>query len=123
MYIDYLHAYLTPLDMLCSQTMCRPKFFLCAFTIAVNPLITNDAIWRRLTLATCYQVGAIRFEDRGRWVGSPWRAVHMAAALAGERRALVGSGWTISRLALQTQNGCFNHSMVTLVADKLKKHW
>ena len=38
-------------------------------------------------------VGAIHFEDRfctskkggigGRWVGSPWSAVHMAAALAG----------------------------------------
>jgi len=24
---------------------------------------------------------------------------------------------------LQKQSGCFNHSMVTLVADKLKKHW
>ena len=25
--------------------------------------------------------------------------------------------------ALQKQSGCFNHSIVTLVADKLKKHW
>ena len=26
-------------------------------------------------------------------------------------------------VSLQKQSGCFNHSMVTLVADKLKKHW
>ena len=25
-------------------------------TIVVNPLTTNDAIWRRLTLAACYQL-------------------------------------------------------------------
>ena len=50
-------------------------------------------------------VGAICFEDRfcaskkgrigrGRRV-SAWGAVHMAAALAGCRKALVGTGWTI----------------------------
>ena len=33
---DYLHAYLIPLDMLCSQTMCQPKLFLCAFTVVIN---------------------------------------------------------------------------------------
>ena len=33
---DYLHAYLIPLDMRCSQTMCQPKLFLCAFTIVIN---------------------------------------------------------------------------------------
>ena len=49
-------------------------------------------------------VGAIRFEDRfctskkrwdrGRWVG--FSAVHMAAALAGCRKALVGTDLAIS---------------------------
>ena len=33
---DYLHAYLIPLDVLCSQTMRQPKLFLCAFTIVIN---------------------------------------------------------------------------------------
>jgi len=33
---DYLHAYLIPLDILCSQTMCQPKVVLCAFTIVIN---------------------------------------------------------------------------------------
>ena len=33
---DYLHVYLIPLDMWCSQTMCQPKLFLCAFTIVIN---------------------------------------------------------------------------------------
>jgi len=53
-------------------------------------------------------VGAIRFEDRfcaskkcgiagGGWV-SALGAVHMAAALAGCRKALIGTGWTISHL-------------------------
>ena len=38
--------------------------------------------------------------DRGRWPGSPPAAVHMAAALAGCRKALVGTG-----LAISTQTG------------------
>ena len=59
---------------------------------SVNPLTTDDAIWRRLTLAACYQLAQsvlkigfalAKKADRGRWVGSPWSAVHMAAALAG----------------------------------------
>ena len=33
---DCLHAYLIPLDMRCSQTMCQPKLFLCAFNIVIN---------------------------------------------------------------------------------------
>ena len=33
---EYLHPYLIPLDMQCSQTMCQPKLFLCAFTIVIN---------------------------------------------------------------------------------------
>ena len=36
MYTEYLHAYLIPLDILCSQTMCQPKVVLCAFTIVIN---------------------------------------------------------------------------------------
>ena len=31
--------------------------------------------------------------------------------------------WTKQMPGLQTQIGCFNHRMVTLVADKLKKQW
>ena len=44
-------------------------------------------------------LGAIRFEDsiKGGQV-SARGAVHMAAALAGCRKALVGTGWTISHL-------------------------
>jgi len=32
-YTGYLHAYLIPLDILCSQTMYQPKLFLCASTM------------------------------------------------------------------------------------------
>ena len=57
-------------------------------------------------------VGAIHFEDRfctsetggiggGGWV-SAWGAVHMAAALAGCRKALVVTGLAISLLLTQT---------------------
>ena len=65
----------------------------------LSPLTTDDAIWRRQTLAACYQfVLKIAFElakrqDRGRWVGfssgcrangscsaSAQGAVHMATA-------------------------------------------
>ena len=63
-------------------------------------------------------VGAIRFEDRfytskkGRIGGggrvSARGAVHMAAALAGCRKALVGTGWTISHLV--STNRLKNHS-------------
>ena len=35
-------------------------------------------------------------------MGSPWDAVHMAAALAGCRKALVGTGLAISLLLTQT---------------------
>ena len=63
-------------------------------------------------------VGAIRFEDRfctGKkgGIGGGGRAysghaVHMAAALADCRTALVGTGGTISHLV--STNGCRNHS-------------
>ena len=53
-------------------------------------------------------VGAIRFKDKfcaskkggigGGGRVSAWSAVHMAAALAGCRKALVGTGWIISLL-------------------------
>ena len=55
-------------------------------------------------------VGTIRFEDRlctrkkgGIWGGgqvSAWGALHMAAALAGYRKALINTGW-----AFLTQTG------------------
>ena len=63
-------------------------------------------------------VVTIRFEDRfctskkgGIWGGgrvSARGAVHMAATLAGCRKALVGTGWTISHLA--STNRLRNHS-------------
>ena len=46
--------------------------------------------------------GAIRFEDKMEC------AVHMAGALASCRKALVGSGWTISHLV--STNRLRNHS-------------
>ena len=60
--------------------------------VLVNPLTADDTIWRRLTLATCYQLAQsvlkigfalAKRRDRGMWVGSPWSAMHVAAALAG----------------------------------------
>ena len=42
---------------------------------------------------------------------SAWGAVHMAAALAGCRKALVGTGWTISHLV--STNRLRNHSPPT----------
>ena len=57
-----------------------------------NSLTTGDAIWHRLTLAARYQLvqsvlkigfALAKKRDRGRWVGSPRSAMHMAAALAG----------------------------------------
>ena len=63
-------------------------------------------------------VGAICFEDRfcaskksgigGGWQVSARGAVHMAAALAGCRTALVGTGWAISHLV--STNRLRNHS-------------
>ena len=63
-------------------------------------------------------VGAIRFEDRfcaskkggigGGGRVSALGAVHMAAALAGCRKALVSTGWTISHLV--NTNRLRNHS-------------
>ena len=43
----------------------------------------------------------------GRWF-SAWDAVHMAAALASCRMALISTGWTISHLS--STNGCRNQS-------------
>ena len=63
-------------------------------------------------------VGTIRFEDRfcatkkggigGVRRVSALGAVHMAAALAGCRKAMVGTGWTISHLV--STNRPRNHS-------------
>ena len=72
-----------------------------------NPLTTDDECTRLATLAACYQsaqsILKIGFAvakrwDRGRRVGSPRAALHMAAALAGCRKALVGTGIAISLL-------------------------
>ena len=61
---------------------------------------TDDAIWHCLTLATCYQLAqfvliGFALAKKVGWGGgrvSAWGAVHMAAALAGCRKALVGTG-------------------------------
>ena len=72
-----------------------------------NPLTTDDKCTRHSTLAARYQL-AQSFcaskksgRDRGRWGGggvSARSGVHMAAALAGCRKALVGTGLAISLL-------------------------
>ena len=43
---DYLHAYLDPLDMLCSQIMCQPKLFLCdlLLSLTVRGEVTNCVV-------------------------------------------------------------------------------
>ena len=68
-------------------------------------------------------VGTICFEDRfcaskkggmGRWAVFSMGPVHVAAALAGCRTALVGTGWTISHFI--STIGCRNHSSPLVVA-------
>ena len=76
-------------------------------------------------------VGAIRFEDRfcaskkcGIGEGgrvSAWGAVHMLAALAGCRKALVGTGWTISHFV--STNRLRNHSPPLVGAPFLGGAW
>ena len=86
--------------------------------MAINPLTTGGTIWRRLTLAACYQlaqsvlkIGFVLAKKGG--IGGGGRisargAVHMAAALAGCSIALVSTGWTISHLV--STNRFRNHS-------------
>ena len=73
-------------------------------------------------------VGAIHFEGRfcaskkggiggGGWV-SARGAMHMAAALAGKTRALVGSSWAISHLV--STNGLRNYSSTLVGAPFLQ---
>ena len=73
-----------------------------------------ESIWCRLTLAACYQlvqsilkIGFALAKNVG--LGEVVRrgAVHMAAALAGCRKALVRTGWTISHLV--STNRLRNH--------------
>ena len=73
----------------------------------INPLITGYAFWCCLTLSACYQlvqsvlkIGFALAKKVG-WVDLFKTAVHMAAALAGCRRALVSTGWTIHTLLAQ----------------------
>jgi len=63
------------------------------------------------------------------WVGSPRSAVHMAAALAGCRKALVGTGLAIS-LPFNTNGHCRQFSVGRSVHwsegpdhCKLANHW
>ena len=72
-----------------------------------NPLTTDDDFWRCLTLATCYmyqlvqsvlKIGFAKSGIRGGGRVLAQGAMHMAAALAGYRTALVNIGWTISHL-------------------------
>ena len=73
--------------------------------MTVNPLTTDDECTRHETLAACYQLAQsilkIGFKKSGIGGGgqvSARGAVHMAAALAGCRKALVGTGLSISLL-------------------------
>ena len=85
---------------------------------SLNPLTTNDAIWRHLTLAVCYQLAqsilkisfavSKRWDRGGGWV-SAQSAIHVVAALAGSRKALFGAGWTISHLV--STKRLRNHSL------------
>ena len=93
---------------------------------SINPLTTDDAFWRWLTWAACYQlvqsVLKIGFVLAKRWDGgSGWvsarGAMHMAAALVGCRTALVGTDWTISRFV--STNGHRNHSFPVVGAPFL----
>ena len=71
--------------------------------------------WRRLTLAACNQlaqsvlkIGFALAKKGTIWGGgrvSAWSGVHMAAALIGCTKALVGTGWTISHLVSTTGSG------------------
>ena len=107
-------AVLKTTNWLCKQL----AFCYCWFQVSlINPLSTDDAIWHRLTLAAFYQL-AHCFEDRfcarkkGRIGGGGWvsvrGAVHIAAAFAGCRKALVGNGCTFSHLV--STNRLRNHS-------------
>ena len=70
---------------------------------SMNPLTTDDAIWHHLTLAACYQlvqsvlkIGFCASKKGGIGVGGrvlAQGAMHMATALAGYRKALVGRHW------------------------------
>ena len=69
--------------------------FASSYTDDLNPLITNNTIWCRLTLAACYQLSQSVFKKGGIGKGrrvSARGAVHLAAPLAGNRTALVGTG-------------------------------
>ena len=88
-------------------------------THSVNPLPTNDAIWRRQILAACYQlaqsvlkIGSALAERVGQGeVGgctaladSAWRRLQLPV----ERKALVNAGWAICLLSCT--NGCRKRS-------------
>ena len=81
-------------------------------------------LWNRLTLAACYQLVqsiwkkgfALAKNGRiggGRWV-SAQGAVHMVAALAGCRMALVSTGWTISHFVSTKIEALFSPCRGTL---------
>ena len=86
--------------------------------VQINPLTTDDAIWRCLTLVARYQLAqsvlmiGFALAKNGGMGGGGWtysrHAVYIVAALAVCRTALVGTGWTISHLL--STNGLRNHS-------------
>ena len=55
---DYLHAYLIPLGILCSQTMCQRKLFLCASTIVITSK-RGGALKARVLIVWYSHVGAM----------------------------------------------------------------
>ena len=131
-------GYLEPLIQSCWQKWTASYYLLPLHGLqghylrTFNPLTTNDAIWHHLILATCYQLAQSVFEGTCRFCASKkggiaeggWvlaqGAVHMLAALAGCRKALVSTGWTISHLV--STNRLRNHSPPLVGAPILDLH-
>ena len=76
-------------NLMVKAHLCYKQATKSADQVMLNPLITDNAIRHRLTLATCYQLTEDRFcaSKKGGIGGGGWvsaqGAVHMAAALAG----------------------------------------
>ena len=99
-----LHQKHQPLEiswLLATQVVLCPEWFLgmynsdnaascafeCVFPCLINPLTTNDTIWHRLTLATCYQLAQsilkIGFALAKRWDRGRWASFSMGCRACG----------------------------------------
>ena len=52
-----------------------------------------------------------------------WTFGNLQQPIGSDDSMVIDGVLTVFNPTLQKQSGCFNYSMVTLVADKLKKHW